>query len=238
MAYEDPLQENPSDNDATVIDIAGLSAPGLYLLFPDGNCIDLKRETIEATTEKFLADPSLIPDSVKAATDYKACAICPERHTARICHAIMPMLPFIEQVSQYMSYHKVTAVYRDADQKVWHVRQTTMQQALQCIALLSLTEYCEVGHSYARYFKGVNPLMPADQIAEQAYRNIYFEQRGYMTAVRNIITRMREEISHTSACQIKRLRLICSSDAFINAFVNTQMSVEWILVELQEFAGM
>ena len=217
--------------------MGGLQAPGLYLLFPNGHRIDLTRERIESKTEQFLNDPALIPDSVKAAATYAPCAICPERHTARICHAIMPILPFIEQVADYMSYDEVTAIYRERDQPLWHGKQTTMQQALQCITILSLTEYCEVGRTYQVYFRGINPLMPPDEIAARVYRNIFWEHRGQMDAVRDVITRMRHEITITATCQIERLRLICSSDAFINAFVNTQVSVEFLLVELAQYAS-
>jgi hypothetical protein len=194
---------------------------GLYLLFPDGDRVDLTRRRIEETTNAYLSDPSLIPASVKAAADYTPCTICPERDRAKICHAIMPVLPFVQGFEDYLSCDSVTAVYREEEGSQLVVAETSMQKALQYITLLGLTKYCEVGSSFAAYFKGVNPLMPIDLIAERVFGNMYLCLRGDLGALQQEAARMQEQTFVITECQVRRLHLISRSDALANAFANT-----------------
>jgi hypothetical protein len=43
---------------------------------------------------------------------------------------------------------------------------------------------------------------------------------------------MSKEILETARCQMKRLRLISSRDAFLNAFVNTELITRFVVKEL------
>lgn len=208
--------------------------PGLYLIFPNGDQIDLTRRKIEQVTDSYLADARLIPPSVKAAADYALCSLCPEHGRAHICHAIMPVLPFVQRFESYMSFDTVTAVYRENEQPMLAVAEIPMQQALQFITILSLTQYCETGRSYARYFQGVNPLMPSERIAEEVFNNMYVQHRGDLTAVRTEVAHMQEEIRHTSACQIRRLKLITRSDALTNAFVSAHVISLFIFLTIED----
>ena len=199
--------------------------PGLYLVFPNGERVDLTRRQIEEITGTYLSDQNLIPASVKAAADYAPCAICPERDRAKICHAIMPVLSFVQRFESYLSFDSVVAIYRENEHSLLVVCETSMQNALQFITILSLTTYCEVGRSFARYFDGVNPLMPFDRIADQVFGNMYLHLRGDLAALHREAKLMQEQTHCITSCQVNRLRLICKSDVLPNAFVNTHSLV-------------
>lgn len=216
-----------------VIDTASFPDPGLYLLWPDGARLNLTRAAIEARARAMLDDPSKIPPHVKAAADYKPCEICPERDTAEICHSIMTTLPFVDDIERYVSFDRVTAVYRGDGQGSLHMVETSLQDALKYLSILSLTAYCEVGKKYESYFAGINPLMAPRDIAAAVLRNIYFEARGDMANVKELVDRMQEEMLLTTRCQMNRLRLISKSDAFLNAFVTVHTTAEFIFFALQ-----
>jgi len=215
------------------LDISTFPDPGLYLLLPDGERLVLTRKSIEKTTRAMLDAPEIIPEHVRAATEYKPCDICPERDRAEICHAIMPTLPFFDDIDRYMSYDMVTAVYREGEEEVFVVCNARMADALQFVTILSLMSYCEVGQQYERYFEGINPLMPVDKIGKAVFLNIYLESEGDVGCVENVITKMSENILHTARCQTARLNLICKRDSFINAFVNTDLIFQYIKNELR-----
>jgi hypothetical protein len=217
-----------------LINTASFTEPGLYLLWPDGNRLDLNRTFIASWTEAMLNDPERIPPAVRAATAYHPCSICPERDHATICHAIIPTLPFTGDVDRYMSYDKVTAIYREADIDVISVVETTMQEALKFIVILSLTQYCEVGRKYGAYFQGINPLMQPPDIAAAVFRQVYLAAGGKLADVSSIILTMREELLLVVRCQIERLHLICTNDAFSNAFVSTYNVTELLFAEMEK----
>ncbi len=216
-------------------DISSFPDPGLYLLLPDGERIVLTHREIEKSTDSILNDREALPESMRSAADYKPCEICPERDTAVICHAIMPTIPFFDDIDRYMSYDEVTAVYREKDSKSIIVSETTMAEALKFITILSLSDYCEVGNKYLRYFSGVNPMMPADKIAKVVFKNIFLESRGNIERVQEKVYVMSDEILHTAKCQVARLNLICSRDAFVNAYVNTDLITSFIKKEMREY---
>lgn len=217
----------------TWIDIRQFPEAGLYLLWPDGRRLDLTRARIEACTRAMLDDPTRIPPQVKAATEYQACDICPQRDTAEICHSIMTALPFLEDIDRYMSYDEVVAVYREAGSDVLQVIETTMQEALKFISILSLTHYCEVGRKFGPYFEGVNPLMPPPDLAAAVYRNLFLAVHGDLDQLRSTIETMQSELLQTARCQIARLQLISQRDAFLNAFVATHTSTQLLFDQLR-----
>ncbi len=214
------------------LDIASFSTPGLYLLFPDEKRLVLTREGIEKTTRALLDDPDAIPPHVRKATDYKPCSNCPERDTAEICHAIMPTLPFFDDIDRYMSYDRVSAVYREEGEAYIVASDTTMQDALQFVTILSLMHYCEVGQQYEKFFRGVNPLMSIPSIGKAVFLNIYLAAQGDTERAKAIIDSMSRDILETAKCQTARLRLISARDAFLNAFVNTELITHFVVKEL------
>ena len=177
--------------------------------------------------------PSM-PQEIRTAMEFKVCAVCPARHTAAMCHALPAIVPFLEQINMYSSFDNVTAVFVDQhanNEKVVHICRTTMQRALQYMAIQSVLYYCEIGRLYYKYFSGVIPFSSAEEIAERIYANIMLEQNGNHDAVLRIIESMRTNLSTTLQCQAKRVRLISKSDAFMNAFVNLYMVLEMLVPE-------
>lgn len=220
------------------IDVSKYSEPGLYLLFPNGEELALTRQAINAATKSILDDPDAIPPHIRSAAEYPPCDICPERRTAVICHALMTTLPFFDDIDRYVSYDRVTAVYRDSEEETLIVRETTMANALQFVTILSLTSYCEVGKAYEPFFKGVNPLTPLNRIGRAVFQNIYLAEKGNIEQTQKRITKMSQELLHVAQCQTKRLRLISNRDAFVNAFVNTELITHFVSNELDALIAM
>ncbi|MBL7076343.1 MAG: hypothetical protein ISS31_02625 [Kiritimatiellae bacterium] len=208
--------------------------PGLYLEMPNGDRVVLTRALIEEKAQAMLNNPDLLSPEVRAAADYQACDICPERETAQICHAIMTTLPFFDEIDRYMSYDSVTAVFRESEGSSLLIRDTTMQGALQYVSILSLMHYCEVGRKYGAFFEGVNPLMPQVEIASAVYKNMYIACEGDLAILTDTLRTMQEELLQTAKCQIKRLQLISKRDAFLNAFVATETTTELMLMQVQK----
>lgn len=219
------------------IDFSTFEEPGLYLLWPDGNRLTLTHSYITDCTQQMLDDPDRIPASVRAAAVYAPCDICPERDRAIICHAIKPVLPFLLDVDRYMSYDIVTAVYREVDSDMLTVAETTMQNALRFVCILSLTQYCEVGRKFGRYFARVNPLMPTSDIATAVYQNLFVQAGGDQKVIVSTIQTMGKELLHTTRCQMERVRLVCQQDAFVNAYVGTYTVVQLLLEILESNAS-
>ena len=206
---------------------------GLYLIFPDSSRLVLTRENIERVTEEFWKDPARIPPKIKETSDFKLCPICPFRGEG-LCFAIRPILPFLEAVDKYVSYNKVTAVYKGEEKQLYHISDTTMQDALKYVSILSLTHYCQTGRKYWKYFFGVIPLMGAQGVATRLYLNIYWLHKGKIEEIENFISKFNEEIRITSENQVKRLNLICKNDAFMNAFVSTQVTTEFLTMDIEK----
>lgn len=216
------------------LDPSEFSEPGLYLVMPDGERVVLTRKVIEQRTQALLDDPEALSPETRAAADYQPCDICPERDTAEICHAILTTLPFLDEIDRYMSYDRVTAIFRDPETHMLMLSETSMQEALQYISILSLVHYCEVGRKYSQFFEGINPLMPQLQIAAAVFRNMYMACQGDLQRISDTLQKMQEELMQTTQCQVKRLRLISKRDAFLNAFVATQSTTELLLMEIRD----
>ena len=78
---------------------------------------------------------------MRKAIDFQKCYFCPHKNQEDICDSIRPMLPFLDVVDQYMSYDKVIAVYKGNEDRLVHVKETTMQDALKYVSILSLLRY-------------------------------------------------------------------------------------------------
>jgi hypothetical protein len=55
------------------------------------------------------------------------------------------------------------------------------------------------------------------------YLNFFYLNDGSKRAADKSISKFKEEITITSRNQVKRMNLVCDNDAFMNAFVNTQI---------------
>ena len=63
------------------------------------------------------------------------------------------------------------------------------------------------------------------------YLNIFWLNKGDKHKTHNAITLYTDEIRISNECLVKRLKLLCKNDAFINAYANTQMSNEFLSMD-------
>lgn len=204
---------------------------GLYLRGENGVRLDLTNRRIHAEALRCLNDPTVLPPEMKAAAEYAPCPVCPARNSAKICHALAPTLPFMQTVDRFHSHDRVTAVFRPNRSPVLEVTECDIQCALQAVTILSLTDYCEVGLRYARFFDGVSPLISAERLASQVMRNVYWYCQGDLDALRKAMARFEGDLRVTIHCQINRLRLVCKRDAFVNAFIRTMTFIDLMVYE-------
>jgi len=139
------------------------------------------------------------------------------------------VLPFLDIVDQYVSYDKIIAVYKGKEDKLVHVRATTMQDALKYVSILSLLRYNLVLQKYWRYYYGIIPIMSGREVATRVYLNMYWLHKGNLEEIKGIIKKFGEELKVSSTNQVKRLNLVCKNDAFLNAFVNTQLVTQFLI---------
>jgi len=211
-----------------------LEKPGLYLIFSDGSKLILTKENIELTVETYWNDITKIPAQVRKATEFERCYFCPLKGIEDMCDAIRPTIPFLGIVDKYVSFDKVTAVYKDDNKDILYISSTTMQQALKYVSMLSLMRYCRKGRTYWRYFWGISPLMNGREIASRLYLNFIFLHSCNMDEINKVISRFKEEIKITSKNQVARMNLVCQNDAFSNSFVNTQIITEILSMNLDK----
>lgn len=206
---------------------------GLYLMLKSGNKLELTHENIEKVTTEFWEDENKIPSHLKQAIDFKRCDICPIKNRDDLCNAIRPVLPLLEILDDFVSHDEVVAIYKGKDRDLLHIADTTMQDALKFISILSLTGYCQLGRKYRKYFLGIILLMDAKQVAIRLYLNIYQYNQGNKETVDKTINCFKEDMTMTSKNQLKRLNLICKNDAFLNAIVNTQLATQLLTMDME-----
>ena len=202
---------------------------GLYLLFPDSTKLELTKENIEKVTDSYWQDPTKIPEDKRKAVEFQKCYFCPHKNKEDICDSIRPILPFWDIVDKYVSYDKVIAVYKGHEEKLVHIRATTMQDALKYVSILSLLRYNLVLQKYWKYYNGMIPIMGGKEVATRVYLNMYWLHKGNLEEIKEIIKRFGEELRVSSANQVRRLNLVCKNDAFVNAFVNTQLVTQFLI---------
>ncbi|NOX65979.1 MAG: hypothetical protein GXO85_09325 [Chlorobi bacterium] len=202
---------------------------GLYLIFPNDDCICVTQNYINNYFKKIWQDSSVFPSHIKKATDLQLCEHCPgKKSEVEFCVALRPILPFLEKVDKYVSYDDVTAVLKTNNPSVITVRHTDLQNALRYVSLLSLIKYCETNRRYWSYYFGVSPLADVQQALAQIYLNIFWLNKGDKKKTHNAINIFTKEMRISNECLLRRLKLICKNDAFINAYANTQMSSEFL----------
>lgn len=207
---------------------------GLYLIFDDAARLELTGENIKKTTEEYWNNPDKIPPSVKKALAFQRCPFCPLKGRDDLCDALRPILPLLDIVDRYMSYDKVTAVYKGDEKQLLHTAATTIQGALKYLSIISLTQYCQVGRKYWKYYAGIMPLTGVEEASLQMYLNIYWNLKGNREEIDRLIARFIGEIRVTSENQVKRLTMICKKDAFVNAFVNAQIALEFLSLDVEQ----
>jgi hypothetical protein len=103
-----------------------------------------------------------------------------------------------------------------------------MQEALKYLSIISLFDYCEIGKLYKKYYYGIIPLCDSKTIAKKIYLNMFFiNSQRYKSSMalndfydknKEFIEEFISKITIISENQIKRIQLVCNSDAFINAY--------------------
>ncbi len=202
---------------------------GLYLLFPDSTRLELTKENIEKVTDRYWQDVTKIPEDMRKAIEFQKCYFCPHKNEEDICDSIRPMLPFLDIIDRYVSYDKVIAVYKGDEDKLVHVKATTMQDALKYVSILSLLRYNLVLQKYWKYYYGIIPIMGGREVATRVYLNMYWLHKGNLEEIKAMIKRFGEELRVSSTNQVRRLNLVCKNDAFVNAFVNTQLVAQFLV---------
>ena len=66
-------------------------------------------------------------------------------------------------------------------------------------------------------------------MATRGYLNMYWLHKGNLGEIKEIIKRFGEELKVSSTNQVRRLNLVCKNDAFLNAFVNTQLVTQFLI---------
>jgi hypothetical protein len=197
--------------------------PGLYLILKDSTRLTLTKDNINKVTKEYWADPAKIPDKVKKAVDFQRCPFCPLKNKNDFCDSLRPVLPLLDDVDKFISYDKVTAIFKSEEKGLLHVSSTTMQNALRYVSIISLMSHCQIGHKYWKYYTGIVPIQRTNEIANRLYLNFYWYHKGNKEAIDEVITKFYKDITATTRNQVRRLKLICQNDVFLNAFVNTQL---------------
>lgn len=217
------------------IDFTKYKDKGIYIICEDKTEIDLTRDNITEKTRSFWSDPDKLPDGVKSAAGFKRCSICPKRDDPEFCDALRPVIPFLDVVGKYVSVDKVTAIYVGEDSNLYNIADTTMQYALQYVTILGLVDYCALGGKYKRYYYGIMPLDSGDEVAKRLFLNIFWFLDGNKDEVKKEITRFNDELRIIASNQVRRLGLICSKDAFNNAFIDMHVATDILNFEIDKY---
>ena len=201
---------------------------GLYLLLPEGRRIALTQARVETFAHAFETNLDRIPPEIRSAVHFHFCPICPEKDRALFCHALPATLAFLAELKDFRSHDRVGAVYRGPGAGLVCAPETTMQEALQYVVILSLLDYCEVGLKYGRFFQGTHPLMGSSELLARVHLNIYWDCQGDGPRIKAVLQAFANEITCTCRCQVQRLRLVSEHDALINAFVHLQTQIEFL----------
>lgn len=214
------------------LDLNAYKKEGMYLLFPTGEKMDLSIDNIKQLSDEFWKDPCLLPTEMREHADFKTCTVCPFRGQAVLCSAMKPLIPFLEQIDKFLSWNRVTAIYVRQDGEVL-VSETDLQKALQYITNMALFEYCEDAKQFKPYFHGILPFMPLEESITRLGLNIFWIHRNDRAKANRTIAEIRHHVTETSKSCIKRLNIMCKSDAFKNAYVRTQTFTEFLAMDTE-----
>jgi hypothetical protein len=203
---------------------------GLYLILKDSTQLILTRENIEKVASEYWADPNKITPNVKEAGDFQRCSFCPLQGKRDLCDALRPVLPLLEIVDKFVSFDEVTAVYKQDEQGLLHVSNTTMAHGLRYVCLLSLMHYCQTGRKYWKYYFGTIPVSGSTEFANRLYLNIHWIYDGNKESIDKAISEFCDRVTVTTKNQVARLQLICKNDAFLNAFASVHTTTQLLNV--------
>ena len=87
---------------------------------------------------------------------------------------------------------------------------------------------------FNRYFKGITPFMTPKEVAAHIFLNICWLNRQDRGKLDQIIQQLCDDVTLTSKSCINRLRLVCKSDAFVNAYVITHIYPALLSISSEE----
>ena len=205
---------------------------GLELLFDDGERIELTPHPIAAAVQRWLTDPKAIPPYVRGMEEFRPCAICPLSDPMVFCHALHPLLPIADHCGSHDLNQAVTVKLIGAGGGgSGRTRRTSLLGAMDNVALLSLTQYCETGKKYERYYRGASAIVGVEEFSDHIVRNIYEESGGDPEEMRRKAQQFSHDLQTTSHGQICRLRLLSAQEPMINAVVNALILLECLVEE-------
>lgn len=213
------------------LDLDQFAAQGLYLLLGDGSRIAFTDDNIKELTAKYWADTAKIPPQVREAVEFQRCLFCPALPEGGVCDAIRPLLPYLEIVDRYRSYDPVIALFKGHRKSYYRLADTTMQDALVYLSMLSLINYCRDTAKYRKYFYSVTPLMSAKEASARIYLNVYWDLKGDKPRINTFLNGFKSDMKARAENQVKRLSLICHNDAFVNAVVKAQLVTEFLSID-------
>jgi hypothetical protein len=216
------------------IDLSVKRSDGLHLYCANGDYLNLSCDNIKQLADEWWNNPEKIPEHIRQNDHFKTCEVCPYRGKNVFCSAMKPLLPFLEALNKFSSYDTATAIYVK-DGILICASDVPMQNALQYVVNLALFEYCEDAKQFRKYFQGITPFMAADEVARIIFQNVYCQYKGDKDKVQAEIEKMNYDITNTTTSCVKRLNVLCSSDAFMNAYIGTQATVALMLARLHKY---
>jgi len=206
---------------------------GMYLHFANGDFFDLSVENIKRLGDEFWGSPEKLPVHIRCNDAFKTCTVCPYKGQDVFCSAMKPLLPFLEGIEKFASYDDVAAIYLNK-YGVLSICETKVQAALQYVTNMSVFQYCESMKQYSRYFKGIAPFMTLEEVASRIFLNIYWLNKRNSDKLKQVIQQLCNDVTVTSESCIKRLRLMCHSDAFMNAYIETHIYPALLSINSEE----
>ncbi len=197
---------------------------GLTILFENGESVSISNDfkCDDLYLEQF---NSKIPSDLEKTTSFFRCGSCMTQDQT-ICDGIRPIVPLLEKISHRNSYDPVTAIYKDGDEG--HVLNTTLQHALEGIALMIVTKYCTLTECYSNYYEGIRPLMSTHEVAEKLAMNVLNDCQSNMVRGHLRVKQLDTVLELTAISRNMRLREILKGDAFYNANANMALPTKFI----------
>jgi hypothetical protein len=210
---------------------------GLYLLLSDNTLLTITKKAIQEQTETYWNERfrELFEEKDNDPRHYHRCDFCPIYGTGTVCDSLKMIAPFIDFVDQHKSFESVICAFHGNEKNICHLGRTDFQNALKYCVILSLTEYCEYGKMYRKYFNKVLPIGEADDMALQIYMNIYCIHNGDRKEIITVAGEMRDWICRVVRGQINRLAKVCKNDAFLNAFATVETAAELLVLRMDKY---
>jgi hypothetical protein len=188
---------------------------GLYLFFPDGKRVDLSRDRLNKESLRLEEELKSNPDKDYVDMVYRRCDVCPKKAVRGFC--VQPFLPVIAELGGYDSYAPVRAMYKPPGSDYVIVADTTLQEALKYVTILSFTDYCETGLLYKELFHGVNPLTSTMEIVRTVHRELYWNLAGDESKMKDKIAEMRTVMAGIAPNLMVKIRRMIPNDALANS---------------------